>query len=92
MTKAQAISDYQITGIQTTLEFGAFVMEHEAFTSGHFDTHFVKKYFEPRFLKSANYKEQMIAAWYASSFFNAKKQVSIDKVSSEKSKWKQNRG
>ena len=30
-------------GIQTTLEFGAFVMGHEAFTSGNFDTHFVKK-------------------------------------------------
>ena len=37
-------------------------MGHEAFTSGHFDTHFVKKYFEPRFLKSDDPKEQMIAA------------------------------
>ena len=87
----RAISDYHIAGIQTTLEFGTFVMEHEAFTTGHFDTHFVKKYFEPRFLQSANDKEQMIAAWYASSLFNTKKQVSVDKVSSEKSKWKQNR-
>ena len=88
----RAISDYQIAGIQTTLEFGTFVMRHEAFTSGDFDTHFVKKYFEPRLLKSDNPKEQMIAAWYASSLFNTKKQVSVDKVSSEKSKWKQNRG
>ena len=88
----RAISDYQITGIQTTLEFGAFVMGHEAFTSGNFDTHFVKKYFEPRCLISANDKEQMIAAWFASRFVKEKKQISIDVPSSEKSKWKQNRG
>ena len=88
----RAISDYQIVGIQTTLEFAAFVMKHESFTSGNFDTHFVKKYFEPRFLKSDNPKEQMIAAWYAARFFNEKKQIMIDKTSSQKSKWKQNRG
>ena len=44
------------------------------------------------FLKSDNPKEQMIASWYAARFFNEKKQVSIDKSSSQKSKWKQNRG
>ena len=88
----RAISDYQIAGIQTTLEFGAYVMGHEAFTSGHFDTHFLKKYFDPSFLKSDNPKEQMIAAWYASRFFNENKQISIDNTSSQKSKWKQNRG
>ena len=87
----RAISDYQIAGIQTTLEFGAFVMGHESFTSGNFDTHFVKKYFEPRFLKSVNSKAQMIAAWCAARFFNEKKQILIDKTSSQKSKWKQNR-
>ena len=88
----RAILDYQIAGIQTTLEFGAFVMGHESFTSGNFDTHFVKKYFEPSLLKSDNPKEQMIAAWYAARFFNEKKQILLDKSSSQKSKWKQNRG
>ena len=88
----RAISDYQIAGIQTTLEFGTFVMGHEAFTSGQFNTHFVKKYFDPSFLKSDNLKEQMIAAWYASRFFNENKQISIDNNSSQQYKWKQNRG
>ena len=87
----RAILDYQIAGIQTTLEFGAFVMGHESFTSGNFDTHFVKKYFKPRLLKSDNPKEQMIAAWYAARFFNEKKQILLDNSSSQKSKWKQNR-
>ena len=67
-------------------------MGHESFTSGNFDTHFVKKYFEPRFLKSDKPKEQMIAAWYAARFLNENKQISIDKTFSQKSKWKQNRG
>ncbi len=39
------IADFQIEGIKTTLDFGTFVMNHEAFQSGNFDTNFVKKYF-----------------------------------------------
>lgn len=42
-----AIDDYQITGIETTLSFCRFVLEHKAFTSGDFDTKFVEKYFSP---------------------------------------------
>lgn len=40
----EAINDYDIEGIESTLGFASFVMKHEAFRSGHFDTHFVKKY------------------------------------------------
>src|SRR5215212_1832089 len=43
----RAIDDYAITGVQTTLPFCKFAMQHEAFRSGNFDTHFVKKYFSP---------------------------------------------
>ena len=43
----KAISNYRIEGIETTLPFGAFVMKHPAFTSGDFDTHFVKQFFTP---------------------------------------------
>jgi len=40
----QAIKAYRIEGVKTTLDFGLFVMEHEAFKSGNFDTGFVGKY------------------------------------------------
>ncbi len=40
-----AIQDYQIEGVATTLPFGLFVAQHEAFISGNFDTHFVPNYF-----------------------------------------------
>lgn len=45
----QAIDEYQISGIKTSLDFCKFVMKHEAFVSGDFDTNFVKHYFsDPR--------------------------------------------
>jgi propionyl-CoA carboxylase alpha chain len=40
-----AISDFEIEGIESTIPFGAFVMNHPKFIDGDFDTHFVKKYF-----------------------------------------------
>ncbi|MCB0622834.1 MAG: acetyl-CoA carboxylase biotin carboxylase subunit, partial [Saprospiraceae bacterium] len=43
----EAIDQYQIEGVATTLPFGKFVMEHPAFLEGRFDTGFVKKYFRP---------------------------------------------
>ncbi|HEY0176600.1 MAG TPA: acetyl-CoA carboxylase biotin carboxylase subunit [Pedobacter sp.] len=58
----RAIGEYDITGIQTTLNFGKFVMEHEAFTSGNFDTHFVGKYFNPEVQDESNEEEALIAA------------------------------
>ena len=57
----RAINEYQITGITTTLAFGKFVMQHPAFTSGQFDTHFVKKYFTPEVLQTEDQQEALIA-------------------------------
>lgn len=47
----RAISEYEITGIETTLPFGKFVLTHPAFVSGNFDTHFVATHFKPEFLE-----------------------------------------
>ncbi|UOQ70841.1 acetyl-CoA carboxylase biotin carboxylase subunit [Hymenobacter cellulosilyticus] len=41
----RAIDEYQITGIQTTLPFGSYVLRHPAFVSGNFDTNFVRDHF-----------------------------------------------
>ncbi len=41
----KAIHDYEIEGIETTLDFGNFVMNHPAFISGKFDTSFINEYF-----------------------------------------------
>ena len=60
-----AIADYKIEGISTTLPFGKFVFEHEAFRSGNFDTHFVKQYYDVESLKSQFGQEEEIAAFTA---------------------------
>ncbi len=61
----KAIENYHVEGVQTTLPFGTFVFEHEAFRSGKFDTHFVKKYYSPETLKEQANKEAEIAALVA---------------------------
>jgi acetyl-CoA carboxylase biotin carboxylase subunit len=61
----KAIENYHVEGVQTTLAFGKFVFEHEAFRSGNFDTHFVKKYYNAEVLKQQMEQEAEIAAMVA---------------------------
>jgi acetyl-CoA carboxylase biotin carboxylase subunit len=58
----RALGDYIISGVETTIPFCRFVMEHEAFTSGKFDTHFAEKYFSPERLQRTDKTEEEIAA------------------------------
>lgn len=58
----EAIKDYKIEGVSTTLPFGNFVMEHEAFTSGMFDTNFVKQYYTPEKIKNKQAAAAEVAA------------------------------
>ena len=58
----QAIEDYEIKGCETTLGFGTYVLEHEAFVSGKFDTNFVKQHFSSEAFGAINEKEAQIAA------------------------------
>jgi acetyl-CoA carboxylase biotin carboxylase subunit len=61
----KAIDGYLVEGVQTTLPFGKFVFEHEAFRSGNFDTHFVKKYYNAAELKDQLAEEAKIAGLIA---------------------------
>ncbi|MEY3240013.1 MAG: acetyl-CoA carboxylase biotin carboxylase subunit [Bacteroidota bacterium] len=49
----EAIAQYEVEGVATTLPFGRFVMDHPAFLSGQFDTHFVKQYFSTETLNAS---------------------------------------
>jgi acetyl-CoA carboxylase biotin carboxylase subunit len=42
----QAIDQYQVSGIKHNLDFCKYVLKHEAFVSGDFDTNFIKHYFD----------------------------------------------
>ncbi|MRT17603.1 acetyl-CoA carboxylase biotin carboxylase subunit [Vitellibacter sp. q18] len=61
----EAISEYDVEGVSTTLPFGKFVFKHEAFRSGNFDTNFVKKYWSEEKLKAINEEEAKVAALFA---------------------------
>ncbi|WP_036379086.1 acetyl-CoA carboxylase biotin carboxylase subunit [Muricauda sp. MAR_2010_75] len=61
----EAIQNYKVKGVQTTLPFGSFVFAHEAFRSGNFDTHFVKDHYFPEKIHQKNAKEAEIAALVA---------------------------
>lgn len=86
----KAIGDYKIEGVATTLLFGKFVCEHEAFTSGNFDTHFVKDYYSPTQLEHQQERERSIAAMAGLKLFLENKKTL--KIPSEvSSDWKKNR-
>lgn len=87
----RAISEYEITGIQTTLGFGKFVMLHEAFRSGNFDTHFVSKYYQPKSETAMDEHEALIAALVAVQALNKQTASSIAVESSSASHWRKNR-
>ncbi|HRG17718.1 MAG TPA: acetyl-CoA carboxylase biotin carboxylase subunit [Flavobacterium lutivivi] len=71
----KAIDEYHVEGVATTLPFGKFVMQHEAFRSGDFDTGFVKKYYNPEQLKEQQNKEAEIAALVALNQYLEEKRI-----------------
>lgn len=88
----RAIEDYKITGVETTLSFCKFALQHEAFVSGNFDTHFVGKYFTPEVLQNNDDDSEEIAALFAAKLFHESGSEQISTTQSvEKSKWKLNR-
>jgi acetyl-CoA carboxylase biotin carboxylase subunit len=90
----RAIGEYQITGIETTLAFGQFVMQHPAFRSGNFDTNFIEQYFRPELLDApAPEEEQQIAAVLAAYLYETARPQPADNQAAPTlvSNWKKNR-
>jgi len=95
----RAIDEYEITGVETTLGFCKYVMQHEAFRTGNFNTKFVENYFKPDVLKSKPIEvEELLAAALAAQDFSTKAVKAADNNGSGNhhagntaSKWKKNR-
>jgi propionyl-CoA carboxylase alpha chain len=83
----QAIKDYKITGVATTLPFGTFVFEHEAFLSGNFDTHFVKNYYSPEQIKEKQKANATAAALIAVRYWLDKQNI-LNPVEHKTTSWK----
>ncbi len=88
----RAIRDYKIVGVKTTLPFAEFVMQNEYFVSGDFDTHFIKKHFDAKYLEDSREDEALIAALLGKQLLKSqKKSLSINATNSSANKWKKNR-
>ncbi len=58
----EAIDQYEVEGVATTLPFGRFVMEHPAFVEGNFDTGFISKYYTAEALHQKQAAAASVAA------------------------------
>ncbi|QNF35053.1 acetyl-CoA carboxylase biotin carboxylase subunit [Adhaeribacter swui] len=91
----RAIDEYQITGVENTLAFGKYVLQHPAFVSGNFDTKFIQKYFDPANLNApADDAETQIAAVLAAWLYENEKpnaHTNQSPVLAPTSNWKKNR-
>jgi propionyl-CoA carboxylase alpha chain len=83
----EAIKAYKIEGVSTTLPFGTFVLEHEAFCSGQFDTHFVKNFYTPEKIKDKQKDNAMVAALIAVKVLLQQQQM-LTPVQNKTTSWK----
>jgi propionyl-CoA carboxylase alpha chain len=89
----RAIEEFEITGLETTLGFGDFVMRHPAFRSGDFDTRFVEDYFTPASLQQAGEENEALLASLLATFVQSeeKKGGAPRDQAAGISLWKRNR-
>ena len=90
----RAIDEYEISGVATTLEFCRFAINHEAFVSGNFDTHFVKDHFKPEYLDEPQIANEVaLAAFIGSIALSSASNSESSNVQQKPitSKWKINR-
>ena len=92
----RALRDYEITGVETTINFCRFAVNHDAFRSGNFDTNFVNRYFKPELLQSeTNSDSESIAVALAGMLLQEQSGTANAKPETLSSqpvtRWKQNR-
>lgn len=89
----RAIDEYKVSGIQTTLKFCKFAINHEAFTSGKFDTHFVQNYWSADKLPKSRAENEAVAAIFGARLAENIKNTAqtAQNTGGAVSQWKRNR-
>jgi len=57
----RALSEYEISGCKTTIPFCEYVLNHDSFVSGKYDTHFVQDHFKPSLKNSSDNNDHLKA-------------------------------
>lgn len=87
----RAIDEYQITGIESTLAFGKFVMDHPVFQKGIYTTNFVDTHFNTRTTLPIDEEEAKVAAIIANHIFSKELHETLTESKTVSSNWKRNR-
>ncbi len=91
----RALAEYDVAGVETTIPFCRFVMQHDAFRSGDFDTGFVKDHFSPDELHPEDAELERAAAVAAVLFGQEGKSEGAEKRKNgrgeQRSRWVQRR-
>lgn len=66
----RALDEYEIAGCRTTIPFCKYVLTHESFVSGNYDTHFVPDHFSAEKLDAENTIDDKVQALAASLLKN----------------------
>lgn len=87
-----AIKDYEVVGVETTLPFCSFAIDHNDFRSGNFTTKFVDQHFQDPSVLDAFFEDEMdVAELFAVKYFHANKNFGFHLEKPAVSKWKLNR-
>ena len=85
-----AIDNYDIVGVKTTLPFCSYALNHESFRSGNYDTRFVNLYFNDPSIIDPN-KETLKAALASISLIEQKDKINSFFLPSKSTNWTVNR-
>lgn len=87
----RAIDAYEIHGLPTTLDFCRFAIDHEAFRSGDFDTHFVNEHFSPEVLTRQGELEAEEVAELVRGMMERRNPIETGKETATTNAWRQRR-
>ncbi len=85
-----AIDNYDIVGVKTTLPFCSYALNHESFRSGNYDTRFVNLYFNDPSIIDPN-KETLKAALASISLLEQKDKINSFFLPNKSTNWTVNR-
>ena len=90
----RALKEFTIEGVNSTIPFCQFVLNHPEFCDGDFDTTFVERKFKPEMLRSVMAEEELavtVASVLLNEFRSAQSKNGSKTATSEESSWKKQR-
>lgn len=90
----RAVAEYEIAGPGHNLDFIEFILAHDEFTSGRFDTGFIEKFFKPELLPQNKTPENLAGAAALAAYLQAEVNPTpqAPEAAASMSAWRMRRG